>query len=53
MQPKESKSSKHFYFSIAKSILRIFGFGYLVYGDMAGAGVVLILAEILGVAEEF
>jgi hypothetical protein len=53
MQPKESKSTKHFYTSIAKSILRIFGCGYLVYGDVAGAGIVLILAEILGIAEEF
>ena len=53
MQPKESKSTKHFYFSIVKSIFRIFGFGYLVYGDVAGAGIILILAEILGIAEEF
>jgi len=53
MQLKESKANKHFYFSVAKSILRIFGFGYLVYGDMAGSGIVLILAEILGIAEEF
>ena len=52
MQEKESKSSKHFYFSIVKSILRIFGFGYLVYGDMAGAGIVLIGAEVLGILEE-
>jgi hypothetical protein len=53
MQPKESKSSKHFYFSVAKSILRIFGCGCLIYGDFAGAGIILILAEILGIAEEF
>ena len=55
MQPKESKSSRHFYVSIMKSILR-FGacYGLWITGDtvLQAVGVLLALAEVLGIAEE-
>ena len=55
MQPKESKSDRHFMFSIMKSILR-FGacYGLWITGDMVlqAFGVFFGLAEILGIAEE-
>ena len=54
MQQKESKSSKHFYFSMVKSAFRI-GAGVLLIfsGDLIGTGIFLIIAEILGIIEEF
>ena len=55
MQPRESKSNRHFYFSIMKSILR-FGacYGLWMTGDqmLMTVGVLLGLAEVLGIAEE-
>jgi hypothetical protein len=55
MQPKESKSSRHFMFSIMKSILR-FGacYGLWITGDqmLMTVGVFFGLAEVLGIAEE-
>ena len=55
MQPKESKSNRHFYFSIMKSIL-IFGacYGLWMTGDtmLMTVGVFFGLAEVLGIAEE-
>ena len=55
MQPKESKSNRHFTFSIFKSILR-FGacYGLWLTGDMMlqTVGVFFGLAEVLGIAEE-
>lgn len=53
MQQKESKSSKHFYYSMAKSFIRVLGFTCLFYHDHGGAAILLILAEGLGVVEEF
>jgi hypothetical protein len=53
MQPKESKSKKHFYTSIIKSLLRLFGCWYLALGDLGGTAVIFAIAEILGVVEEF
>jgi hypothetical protein len=53
MQPKESKSNKHFKISMIKSGLRMFGCGYLMYGDFVGTAIVFAAAEILGVIEEF
>jgi hypothetical protein len=38
--------------SIAKSALRIFGYFALAGGSLQGAGALLLLAEILGIAEE-
>ena len=55
MEPKESKSKKHFWFSIYKSIFRL-GAGLALWktGDimLVTAGVLLIIAEILGILEE-
>lgn len=52
-QPKESKSKSHFYWSLIKSATRIVGFGFLVDQQFITAAIILILAEILGVIEEF
>lgn len=54
-EPKESKSSKHFKFSIAKSTIRFVGYGCMVFSGINSiiiAGVLLIGAEILGILEE-
>lgn len=51
IQPKDT-SRGHFYVSMAKSILRMFAGCCLVYGLVISAGVVLILAEVLGILEE-
>ena len=55
MQPKESKSNRHFTFSIFKSIFR-FGacYGLWITGDvlLQAVGVLFGLAEVLGIAEE-
>lgn len=52
IQPKESDSKSHFWISIVKSGFRI-GAGITLYrGDYMSAAVLLILAEILGIAEE-
>jgi hypothetical protein len=52
MQEKESKTNWHFRISLTKSSLRI-GAGFaLCYGDVILTGVLLILAEILGIVEE-
>jgi len=45
-------ATKHKYISFAKSALRIIAGVVLFTGDFATAGVFLILAEILGIAEE-
>lgn len=52
MQPKESKSNRHFWISLAKSCLRIVAGITLIRGELSIAGTLLILAEILGIAEE-
>lgn len=51
VEPKDT-SKKHFYISLIKSFIRIGAGGFLVYGNVALAGLLLILAEILGIAEE-
>ena len=53
MQPKESKSSKHFKLSMIKSGLRLYGCFCLAYQDFVVGSIFLALAEILGIAEEF
>ena len=53
MQPKESKSNKHFYFSMVKSFFRLAACFCLVYQDFVGTAILLALAEILGIVEEF
>lgn len=52
MQPKESNSSTHFYISLVKSGFRIGAGITLCLGDLMLAGVLLIIAEVLGIAEE-
>ena len=51
IQPKDT-SRGHFYVSLAKSMIRIVAGGALLVGHVAEAGVLLILAEVLGIAEE-
>jgi len=54
-EPKESKSSKHFKFSMAKSAIRLLGYLCMALSGIQFiviAGWLLILAEILGIAEE-
>jgi hypothetical protein len=52
MQPKESKTNSHFWISIVKSGVRIAAGVMLCVGDVWKAGALLIVAEVLGVAEE-
>ncbi len=42
----------HFYVSIVKSVLRIVAGATLIMGMLVTAGVLLILAEVLGIVEE-
>ena len=43
---------KHKFVSFAKSLFRVLAGLSLAWGQLQGAGLLLILAEILGVAEE-
>jgi hypothetical protein len=52
MQPKESKSNSHFWISMVKSGVRIWAGAALCWGSPITAGILLIMAETLGVAEE-
>jgi hypothetical protein len=52
MQPKESKSNRHFQISLVKSLIRITAGLSLMKGWIWEAGILLIIAEILGIAEE-
>jgi hypothetical protein len=52
MQPKESKTNWHFRISVFKSCLRIMAGVTLIKGELVISGVLFILAEILGIAEE-
>ena len=51
VQPKDP-SKKHFYVSLVKSGLRIFAGATLAAGQLYLAGMLLILAELLGIVEE-
>lgn len=51
IQPKDT-SKGHFYVSLAKSVLRITAGGALISGFIVHAGVLLIVAEVLGIVEE-
>jgi hypothetical protein len=51
IQPKDT-SRGHFYVSLAKSGLRILAGANLMFGHFYIAGLLLILAEILGIVEE-
>jgi hypothetical protein len=52
MQLKESKINWHFYISLVKSIIRMGAGTALVFQQFILSGILLILAEILGVIEE-
>lgn len=52
MQPKESKSSRHFTISLIKSAVRIGAGVNLALGNIWYAGILIIIAEILGIVEE-
>jgi hypothetical protein len=52
MEPKESKSSKHFKISMWKSGLRLVGCFLLFFGDVVGTAISFFIAEVLGIAEE-
>jgi hypothetical protein len=52
MQPKESKSTRHFTISLIKSAVRIAAGVDLALGNVWYAGILLVIAEILGIAEE-
>jgi hypothetical protein len=51
IQPKDT-SKGHFYVSLAKSVLRITAGGALISGFITHAGVLFIVAEVLGIVEE-
>ena len=51
IQPKDT-SKGHFYVSLVKSSLRIGAGVTLIQGSVIAAGVLLIVAELLGVLEE-
>lgn len=55
IEPKESNSSKHFWFSMAKSGIRFVGYGLMAFSGIdiiMLAGILLIGAEVLGILEE-
>ena len=52
MQPKESKTKWHFWISLIKSGVRIGAGIGLFSGLVVEAGILLVLAEILGIIEE-
>lgn len=51
IQPKDT-SCGHFYVSLVKSALRIFAGFNIVFNQLLIAGILIILAEILGIVEE-
>lgn len=52
MQSKESKTNWHFNISLFKSCLRIVAGAALIKGLYVETGVLIIIAELLGIAEE-
>lgn len=51
IQTKDT-SKGHFYTSLAKSGFRMFAGANLVFGNLMIAGVLFIVAEVLGIVEE-
>lgn len=45
-------SKSHFYISLVKSVIRIAAGWQFIVGNIATAGTLLILAELLGILEE-
>ena len=55
MEPRESTSRKHFYYSIAKSGVRLIGYALMMFSGhpiIVWAGIALAAAEVLGILEE-
>ncbi len=52
MQEKESKTNWHFRISLVKSVLRIGAGTTFILGGIVAGGVLLIVAELLGIVEE-
>ena len=51
IQPRDT-SDGHFFVSLAKSAIRILAGVSLLYGSLVICGVLLIVAEVLGIVEE-
>ena len=51
IQPKDT-SKGHFYISLAKSLIRILAGIAFIYGSFLVGGSLIVIAEILGIAEE-
>ena len=51
IQPRDT-SRGHFYVSLVKSVLRIGAGASLIYFGLTEAGILLIVAEVLGIVEE-
>ena len=49
---KRPSAEKHFIVSLVKSLTRIIGCGLLIGGLIPHAGIVFLIAEILGIVEE-
>ena len=49
---QKDTSKKHFYVSLVKSGIRIGAAVSLILGDLVVAGVLLMIAEFFGIAEE-
>lgn len=52
MQEKASQTKSHFRLSILKSCFRIFGYAFLISGYLGISGIILVIAEIIGILEE-
>lgn len=52
MQKKESKTNWHFRVSVLKSVFRIMAGISLCFGSLVVTGLLLIVAEVLGIIEE-
>ena len=52
MQPKESKTTRHFTYSIIKSIFRLAAAASLYFGEIEATACFFAVAEILGILEE-
>ena len=52
MQPKESKTSKHFKVSVLKSGIRMLGCGAFMFGNLFVGGCLFFIAECFGIIEE-
>jgi len=52
MQPKESKTNRHFTYSIIKSTLRLAAAASLYFTEIEAAGCLLFAAECFGIVEE-